>query len=191
MPQDEQKQLARKRRERKLRAWMIALSWSTPVLAFGGFFTLWHQMSGAVGATSTATSPSAVRSLQNVQNNPILMQAGSRGSNVSMLQEDLAQLGYFHHVVTEYYGDVTAAAVAAFQTAHQLTPTGQVDSQTLAAIQQALKKEQMNGLSQSDSPVTTANSAPSNANTNANTSNQGSVAVSPPAAQPVITSSAS
>jgi peptidoglycan hydrolase-like protein with peptidoglycan-binding domain len=36
-------------------------------------------------------------------------------ASVRRLQADLARLGYFHHVVTGFYGVVTTAAVRQFQ----------------------------------------------------------------------------
>jgi cytochrome c6 len=43
---------------------------------------------------------------------------------VRRLQTDLARLGYFHHVVTGYYGLVTTAAVKTFQRSAGLKPDG-------------------------------------------------------------------
>ena len=43
---------------------------------------------------------------------------------VQRLQTQLTQLGYFHHVVTGYYGPVTAAAVQQFQRTAGLRPDG-------------------------------------------------------------------
>ena len=45
-------------------------------------------------------------------------------AGVRRLQADLARLGYFHHVVTGYYGLVTTAAVRQFQQSAGLTPDG-------------------------------------------------------------------
>jgi hypothetical protein len=43
---------------------------------------------------------------------------------VRRVQTRLARLGYFHHVVTGYYGPVTIAAVKRFQLASGLKPDG-------------------------------------------------------------------
>ena len=46
------------------------------------------------------------------------------GPAVRRLQAKLARLGYFHHVVTGYYGPVTVSAVKRFQRAAGLKPDG-------------------------------------------------------------------
>ena len=66
-----------------------------------------------------------------------------------MIQEQLAELGYFHHASTQYYGPVTADAVEAFQAEHNSSQTGTVDSKTLKAIQVAVRKNNTNNLIQS------------------------------------------
>jgi mono/diheme cytochrome c family protein len=43
---------------------------------------------------------------------------------VRQLQRNLAKLGFFHHVVTGYYGPVTTKAVKRFQRSVGLTPDG-------------------------------------------------------------------
>lgn len=103
-----QKQLAKKRRERKFHTRLMTLSWSLPVIAFGSFFTVWHEISSALNkstsqsAKSVTSKPAAVATT-----NPVLLKIGSRGTQVSTIQEQLSQLGYFNHAVTQYYGDVT------------------------------------------------------------------------------------
>lgn len=143
---DLQKKLARERRERRLRRFMVAMSWTTPVLAFGGFFTIWHQVSTAVtthSGTSSVTAGTTGASTTATSDSPIVLSVGSTGQNVEILQYALAQLGYFHHSLTTYYGTVTARAVMAFQQANHLPATGQLDEQTLNALQAVLN--QMSG----------------------------------------------
>ncbi len=60
---------------------------------------------------------------------------GSIGDEVRALQRKLAELGYFDHAVTGYFGSVTKAAVVEFQKAHDLTPyPGYVGPGTRAAL---------------------------------------------------------
>ncbi len=153
MDEKEQKQLARKRRERKLRAWLMTLSWTTPVVAFGGFFTIWHHISTAVNPpqqpSQTSVSTPSGSNTTSTNQSQVLLQIGSSGRQVRALQEQLAELGYFHHRTTHYYGTVTADAVTAFQADHNLPQTGTVDSNTLTAIGQAVKDNSANNLVQS------------------------------------------
>lgn len=62
------------------------------------------------------------------------MSIGTSGDQVAKLQARLAGAGHFNHKVTGYYGEVTAAAVKAFQSANGLEATGLVDQQTLDAV---------------------------------------------------------
>ncbi|WP_169725444.1 peptidoglycan-binding domain-containing protein [Alicyclobacillus contaminans] len=160
MPTVEEKQLARQRRERKLRLWLTTLSWGTPVVAFGSLFSLWHQIASAstghrtatsttaavpqkvtgtrhdVAQTMTSSKPSSPLHTSGTANK-ILYQIGSHGQGVSAIQAWLSKLGYFHHVVTQTYGSVTAAAVRAFQADHGLSATGAVDQKTWNALRNA------------------------------------------------------
>lgn len=64
---------------------------------------------------------------------------GSQGVEVSKLQQNLKQLGYFTYPkITGYYGTVTADAVRQFQKRYSLPATGKADSQTLAKINEAV-----------------------------------------------------
>jgi hypothetical protein len=57
---------------------------------------------------------------------------------VRQLQAELARLGYFHHVVTGYYGNVTTAAVKRFQRSAGLTPDGIWGPRSEAALARRL-----------------------------------------------------
>lgn len=55
-------------------------------------------------------------------------EAGQSGPSVTTLQETLKELGYFHHVVTGYYGEVTTGSLGSFladmklqEPSHELT----------------------------------------------------------------------
>ncbi len=67
--------------------------------------------SGAAPSPGTAVGPGGALS-------------GMTISAIRQLQGELARLGYFHHVVTGYYGPVTTAAVKAFQRSAGLKPDG-------------------------------------------------------------------
>ncbi|MGG6468796.1 peptidoglycan-binding protein [Saccharococcus caldoxylosilyticus] len=71
-----------------------------------------------------------------------VLKIGSRGAEVSKLQQNLKQLGYFTYPkITGYYGTVTATAVRQFQKEYQLPVTGAADGATIAKINEALKKQ--------------------------------------------------
>jgi hypothetical protein len=53
---------------------------------------------------------------------------------VRRLQTELARLGYFHHVVTGYYGTITTGAVRRFQRAAGLRPDGIWGPRSAAAL---------------------------------------------------------
>jgi len=57
---------------------------------------------------------------------------------VRVLQADLARLGYFHHVVTGYYGPITTRAVKRFQRAAGLKPDGIWGRRSAAALKKRL-----------------------------------------------------
>lgn len=150
MPLTEQKQRARERRERKFRRRLATLSWTVPVVAFGSFFSIWHGISAAVNPSTTAQPSHSVASNSVKVNeakatqstktaSSVLFKIGSKGQQVSVIQQQLHELGYFNHLITEYYGPVTAQAVEAFQSAQHLTKTGEMDTTTFNALQQAVK----------------------------------------------------
>ncbi|SOD63824.1 Peptidoglycan-binding (PGRP) domain of peptidoglycan hydrolases-containing protein [Streptomyces zhaozhouensis] len=63
-----------------------------------------------------------------------VMGYGDNSDQVRELQARLAQLGHFEENPTGYYGDVTATAVSAFQTAAGLEASGTVFDDTWAAL---------------------------------------------------------
>lgn len=77
------------------------------------------------------------------------MQVGDMGDQVAALHQALTQLGHFKDRPGDTYTTKTAAAVRAFQKAHQIKQTGKVDSFTLLAIDTAMG----GGLKQTDAPV--------------------------------------
>ncbi|NLY42721.1 MAG: cell wall hydrolase [Clostridiaceae bacterium] len=67
-------------------------------------------------------------------NSSSLLKLGSRGPEVSNLQQSLKTKGYFNHEVTGYFGPVTRDAVLAFQRDNGLLVDGIVGNQTWTAL---------------------------------------------------------
>lgn len=59
-----------------------------------------------------------------------LLYHGVRGSNVTELQKDLRDLGYFHHYPTSYFGSITYQSVINYQRDNYLAVDGIVGPQT-------------------------------------------------------------
>jgi hypothetical protein len=95
---------------------------STPTLPT----TPTHSASTATVTTPTAQAPSQT------------LQPGDTGSQVKILQQALASLGYSVGKPDGDYGPATQTAVEKFQTAKGLTPDGVVGPETLAKLQQEL-----------------------------------------------------
>jgi peptidoglycan hydrolase-like protein with peptidoglycan-binding domain len=68
------------------------------------------------------------------------LQPGQSGVQVTELQRDLQQLGFFSGETSGYYGSMTREAVRRFQQSYGLLPNGIADSQTLSAITAALTR---------------------------------------------------
>jgi hypothetical protein len=64
--------------------------------------------------------------------------SGMNVAAVRQLQTDLAQLGYFHHAVTGYYGAVTTRAVKRFQRAAGLKADGVWGARSQTALAKRL-----------------------------------------------------
>jgi peptidoglycan hydrolase-like protein with peptidoglycan-binding domain len=62
------------------------------------------------------------------------IEQGARGSQVTVIQERLQQLGYFNQTPTGTFGSVTKDAVIQFQQANGLNPDGVVGSRTLDTL---------------------------------------------------------
>ena len=59
-------------------------------------------------------------------------------AKVKRLQRDLARLGFFHHVVTGYYGPITTKAVKRFQSSVGLKADGIWGPRSEAALRARL-----------------------------------------------------
>ncbi len=56
------------------------------------------------------------------------------GDTVSLVQQKLKRLGYYHGQIDGDMGSQTAAAIRRFQVAEKLRPTGQLDEETLTRL---------------------------------------------------------
>jgi hypothetical protein len=102
----------------------------------GGGSSTFGAGTGSFGAAS-AGAPASILS-------PTLS-AGPGGARshldvaeVRLLQSELAQLGFFEHVVTGWYGPVTTSAVKRFQRSAALTPDGIWGPASAAALARRL-----------------------------------------------------
>ncbi len=100
--------------------------------------------SGKSGTSSNKSKPS------------FILKTGDRGQKVSQLQQQLTELGYFKHAVTEYYGPTTTASVQAFQKAKQLPVTGNLDQNTLNDILKELKQKNLSAGTSSTQSTTSS-----------------------------------
>jgi peptidoglycan endopeptidase LytE len=108
------------------------------------------QQNNGLSATGVADART-VQLIQNAVNKqPVVktlqtdvLKIGSRGTEVSKLQQNLKLLGYFTYPeITGYYGTITADAVRKFQKQYQLPVTGTADRATISKINEAVKKKQ-------------------------------------------------
>ena len=70
-----------------------------------------------------------------------ILKNGSKGNDVKQLQTNLILLGYNcgYWGVDGDFGDATESALIAFQTDHELEPTGVYDSDTITALEMAIE----------------------------------------------------
>lgn len=68
-----------------------------------------------------------------------ILKKGSKGSEVTAVQTDLKKLGYFTYTkTTGYYGNITVAAVKAFQKKNGLVADGIVGKKTFALLEKKM-----------------------------------------------------
>lgn len=83
-----------------------------------------HLLSIVLAATSFGVASQAMAALRQ----------GSKGQEVTELQQQLKQLGYFNRRATGNFGPLTKAAVMRFQENEGIDPNGVVDEETEAAL---------------------------------------------------------
>jgi peptidoglycan endopeptidase LytE len=107
------------------------------------------QKANGLAVTGVADSRT-VQTIQKVLNRRVnsstnkqetVLRIGSKGSEVSKLQQQLKLLGYFTYPqITDYYSTMTSDAVKKFQRKYGLRVTGVADSKTLAKIREVVDK---------------------------------------------------
>ena len=116
-----------------------ALVFLIAVLAALGVFSSGSRPStgptaGAATTSTTRTVTSAPLTLSSPVPPTTTLKPGDSGSQVRILQQELAKLGYPVGTIDGNYGPATSKAVAAFQRADHLTPDGIVGPPTLLAL---------------------------------------------------------
>ncbi len=85
-------------------------------------------------ALSVISLPNGKETVLLEENTPVISQYGSKGAEVTKIQQRLKNWGYFDGPVTGNYGSLTTEAVKKFQKAHGLPVTGNADTKTLEKI---------------------------------------------------------
>ncbi|EPZ52695.1 MULTISPECIES: peptidoglycan-binding domain-containing protein [Alicyclobacillus] len=165
----EEKKAIREKREIRMRNWMRGLSWSLPVFSFTSFFGIWHDIAQTGANASASQAQAKSTSVTSNANSGVLFKEGMTNRQISNIQEQLAELGFFNHTITSYYGPVTTSAIKAFQSHYGLPVTGEVDSKTLAALQNAVKQYQTDRL---NSPSSASNDDTNNGQTSQSSSSE-------------------
>ncbi|WP_305077959.1 peptidoglycan-binding protein [Guptibacillus hwajinpoensis] len=102
----------------------------------------------ASGVVDQATE-NALNAAEAKQEADGVLKTGSRGSEVTSVQQQLKNKGYYNYNVDGIYGPITEKAVKKFQSANGLSQTGVVDSQTKTKLSSSSveeKKEEVSGL---------------------------------------------
>ncbi|MFI8184915.1 peptidoglycan-binding protein [Actinacidiphila glaucinigra] len=94
------------------------------------------------GSPSPTASPSATKKpkADRTPRAVVVIARGSNSARVRELQARLKQLGLFGQNPTGYYGDVTAAAVRAFQSRNKLSASGTVTDRTWAKLRSVTRQ---------------------------------------------------
>jgi len=98
---------------------------------------------------ATENAISAAEKKQAPSSTAGVLKTGSRGSEVTSVQQQLKNKGYYNYNVDGIFGPITEKAVKQFQSANGLSQTGIVDSQTKNKLSSASveeKKEEVSGL---------------------------------------------
>ncbi|MFT5037052.1 MAG: peptidoglycan hydrolase-like protein with peptidoglycan-binding domain, partial [Candidatus Azotimanducaceae bacterium] len=103
---------------------------TTPTGSSAGIVSTGTQSGGGSGSTNVSTSASSICTVSQALN------LGSRGTNVTCLQNLLIEEGFYTYPggATGYYGPVTKAAVARWQAANNISNTGFVGTASRVTI---------------------------------------------------------
>ena len=91
-------------------------------------------LNGTTDASGSSSKYASAKSISALGNPPDYTQKGSSGDSVEKLQQALKIKGYFNGTVDGKYGDITVAAVKAYQKANGLTQTGKADYATIMKL---------------------------------------------------------
>ncbi|WP_438447935.1 C40 family peptidase [Gorillibacterium sp. sgz5001074] len=102
-------------------------------------FTAASLLLGSAASEVILPSPARAETVYSVT-----LKAGTSSTAVTVLQNNLKELGYFTYpTATGYYGSITTASVSAYQSAYGLPATGNADPATLTSIDHALVKKKL------------------------------------------------
>ncbi len=90
--------------------------------------------------TATTPAPAAASASPESPSGPPILRLGAEGSAVSQLQRELQTLGYYDGPIDGGFGELTEAAVTAFQTKLQITVDGVVGPSTWDTLSSELEK---------------------------------------------------
>ncbi len=91
-------------------------------------------LNGTTSADGSTSKYASVKSISKLGNPPDYTQKGSSGDSVEKLQQALKIKGFFSGTVDGKYGDLTVAAVKAYQKANGLSQTGKADYATILKL---------------------------------------------------------
>lgn len=110
------------------------------VYSYGSSATRTDRWSKAKVTTKSSSQQLALAQVTHLFYQPLYY--GLVDEEVALVQDFLRKQGYFMYPIsTGYYGPLTQAAVAAFQSANGINQTGVIDDQTRALINHQLQKQ--------------------------------------------------
>lgn len=98
------------------------------------FVTLSASAKSALGTTQSSSSFASATTISQLGDPPDYTQKGSSGKSVEKLQQALKIKGYYKDTVDGKFGQVTEAAVKAYQKAMGISQTGKADYATLMKL---------------------------------------------------------
>ena len=127
--------------------------------------------------TETTTEETSVPTEQASESTSSSMRVGTRGENVTELQQQLRTLGYFNQEPTGYYGEITKNAVMEFQRTNGISVDGIVGSGTQSTLNGSPASASTDSSSSSES-TSSNNSSSSSESASSNNSSSSSESTS-------------